>query len=97
MTAPVFYSGFGFIPVALLVLSGIVDLIFGLDTKNETVMGIGIAVCGILTGIACLILKFHSRFEHIEFRLVSTKHNLMFLPVFFWCPILLVIGISKLI
>jgi len=57
MTTPVFYSGFGFIPVGLLVLSGIADLIFGLDTNNESVMGIGIMACGILTGIACLILN----------------------------------------
>jgi hypothetical protein len=94
----IFYAGYGFIPIALCVLSGLVDMILGFDTNNHSVMGISTLAAGILTGVAITVLKVRdSRSEQRAFKLVSTRHTLLFIPVIFWCPILIAIGVHDLI
>ena len=93
----IFYAGYGFIPIALCFLSGLVATLLGFDTRDHSVLGISILAAGILTGIAIAILKVRdSRSEQRAFKLISTKHTLLFIPVVFWCPILVVIGVHEL-
>lgn len=96
--ALIFYAGYGFIPVALCFLCGLIATIPGFDTKNHSVLGISILAAGILTGIAIAVLKVRdSRSEQRAFKLISTKHTLLFIPVVFWCPALIAIGVHELI
>src|SRR5688572_696689 len=92
----VFYNGYGFVPIALLFLSGLVATIFGLDTHDQSVLGIPIITAGFLTGVACAVLKIRDSRAGRDFRLMSTQHTFMFLPVVFWCPLLIVIGVCKM-
>ncbi len=93
----IFYAGYGFIPLALCFLCGLATTILGFDTKDHSVGGISILAAGILTGIAIVLLKVRdSRSEQRAFRLISTKHTRLFIPVIFWCPILIAIGVREL-
>ena len=93
----IFYAGYGFIPIALCFLSGLVATILGFDTRDHSVLGISMVTDGILTGIAIAVLKVRdSRSEHRAFKLISAKHTFLFIPVVFWCPILVAIGVHKL-
>ncbi len=93
----IFYAGYGFIPLALCFLCGLVATVLGFDAKDHSVAGISILAAGILTGIAIPVLKVRdSRNEQRSFRLISTKHTLLFIPVVLWCPILIAIGVREL-
>ena len=93
----IFYAGYGFIPIAVCFLSGLVATILGFDTRDQAVGGMSTLAAGILTGIAIAVLKARdSRSEQRAFKLISTKHTLLFIPVVFWCPLLVAIGIYEL-
>ncbi len=93
----IFYAGYGFIPILLCFFCGLVATILGFDTKDHSVLGTSMLAAGILTGIAVAFLKIRdSRTGDRAFKLMSTKHTLLFIPVAFWCPILIAIGVHQL-
>lgn len=92
----IFYRGYGFIPIALLFISGLVATVFGFDTHSPSVLGIAIIAAGFLTGVACAVLKTRDSRGGQDFRLISTQHTFLFIPVVFWCPILIVVGVCKM-
>ena len=92
----IFYRGYGFVPIALLFLSGLVATISGFDTHNRSVLGIAIVTAGFLTGVACAALKIRDSRVRRDFKLISTQHTLLFIPVVFWCPLLIIIGVCKI-
>ena len=93
----IFYRGYGFVPVAILFLSGVVAAILGFDTEKPSVLGVGIIASGFLTGVACALLKIRDARAGIAFKLISTQHTFMFIPVVFWCPILIAIGAGEML
>ena len=96
MTTLVFYRGYGFVPIGLLFLCGLFATILGFDTRNRLVLGIAIIAAGFLTGAACAALKIRDSRAGRVFRLLSTQHTFMFIPVVFWCPLLIVIGVWQM-
>lgn len=97
MTTLVFYRGYGFVPIALLFLSGLAATMLGFDTHHRSVLGIAIIAAGCLTGVACAVLKIRDSRAGRDYRLISTQHTLMFIPVVFWSPILIVIGVCQML
>jgi len=92
----IFYRGYGFVPIAILFLSGLISAIGGIDARNQHAQGISTTIAGVLTGLVCVALKIRDSRAGHDYKLVSTQHTLLFIPVIFWCPLLIVIGLSKL-
>lgn len=91
------YRGLGFIPIAFLFLCGVVTLILGVDIHDCSGEGAALMAAGIFTGVACIVLKVqNSRVGNGQLKLMSTQHTFIFIPVVFWCPILIVMGLYKL-
>src|SRR4051812_42338255 len=84
MTTLVFYRGYGFVPIALLFLCGLAATVLGFDTHNRLVLSIAIIAAGFLTGASCAALKIRDSRAGRDFRLVSTQHTFMFIPVVFY-------------
>lgn len=89
----IFWRGFGFAPLVLVALVALMAAILGFDITRDAVVGTVIIIAGVLTGVACVVLKAQdSRNGNEDSRLISTQHTFMFIPMAYWCPILVLIG-----
>jgi hypothetical protein len=92
----IFWRGFGFLPLVILALVGLLVAVLGFDITRNAVVGTVMIIAGVLTGVACVILQAQdSRNRNGGHDLISTPHTLMFIPMIFWCPLFICIGVFQ--